>query len=60
MNALSVTAPNSTGGLSSLGFRAMDRALTNMEQQGEAIINMMDEMAVAQYTGQGINVNLAV
>ena len=60
MNALNVAAPTTTGGLSSLGFRAMDRALTSMEEQGEAILNMMDDMAVAQATGQGMNVNLAV
>ena len=60
MNPRNVSAPSTGGGLSAVGFRMMDRALTDMEEQGDAIVNMMDDLAIAQATGQGLHVNLAV
>lgn len=55
-------APATGGSLSSTAFRMLDRAMDQLEQNGDAIIDMMDSMAVsqAQITGQGLNVDLAL
>lgn len=49
----------------SASFRMLDKGLDQMEQTGDAIVNMMNDMALApvsraEATGQGLHVNLAV
>ena len=64
MNPMNISSAPSTGGsvLSASAFKMLDRTIDQIEENGNAIVDMLQttNISVAEMTGQGLNVNISI